>query len=145
MTILGFDILSVLTFLPLIGIALIIITRGESQGVIKCITLITALINFFISLFLYRDFDLTTHKFQFTRTIPWIKEYGISYHVGIDGITLFLILLTTFLTVISVIACWKDIKEKVKGFMICILFLETGMIGVFISLDLFLSPPIYFI
>jgi len=138
MTIFGFDILSVITFLPLIGIFIIIITNGEKHGVIKGITFITTLVNFFISLFLYRDFDLTTHKFQFTNNVPWIKEYGISYHVGIDGITLFLILLTTFLTVISVIACWKDIKEKVKGFMICILFLETGMIGVFISLDLFL-------
>jgi NADH-quinone oxidoreductase subunit M len=138
MTILGFDILSVLTFLPLIGIVLIIITNSEKHEVIKGITFITALVNFIISLFLYRDFDLTTHKFQFTNTIPWIEEYGISYRVGIDGITLFLILLATFLTVISVVACWKDIKEKVKGFMMCILFLETGMIGVFISLDLFL-------
>jgi NADH-quinone oxidoreductase subunit M len=138
MSIFGFDILSIITFLPLIGILLIVITNKEKQGIIKGITFFTALANFIISLVLYRDFDITTHKFQFTNNIPWIKEYGISYHVGIDGISLFLILLTTFLTVISVIACWKEVKEKVKGFMICILFLETGMVGVFISLDLFL-------
>jgi NADH-quinone oxidoreductase subunit M len=138
MSILGFDILSVITFLPILGILLIISISKEKHNVIKGITLLTALLNFIISLILYRDFNLTTHQFQFTTNIPWIRGYGISYHLGIDGIILFLILLTTFLTVISVIACWKDIKEKVKGFMICLLFLETGMIGVFVSLDLFL-------
>ena len=138
MTILGFDILSVITFLPLLGIFFLIGIGKEKHTVIKGITLITASVNFIISLFLYRDFDVNTHEFQFTTKVPWIKEYGISYHLGIDGISLFLILLTTFLTVISVIACWKDIQEKVKGFMICLLFLETGVIGVFVSLDLFL-------
>jgi len=138
MSILGFDILSVITFLPLLGILLIIGINREKHGVIKGITLLTSLLNFIISLILYRDFNLTTHKFQFTINVAWIREYGINYHLGIDGISLFLILLTTFLTVISVIACWRDIKEKVKGFMICLLLLETGMIGVFVSLDLFL-------
>jgi len=138
MSIVSFDILSVITFLPVLGILLIIGIGKEKHNVIKGITLLTALVNFLISLILYRDFNLTTHRFQFTTNVPWIRGYGINYHVGIDGISLFLILLTTFLTVISVIACWKDIKEKVKGFMICLLFLETGMIGVFVSLDLFL-------
>jgi len=138
MTILGFDILSVITFLPLLGIALIIVVNSEKHNVIKGITFLTALVNFIISLVLYRDFDSTTHHFQFTVNIPWIKEYGINYHLGIDGISLFLVLLATFMTVIAVVACWKDIQKKVKGFMICILFLETGMIGVFSSLDLFL-------
>ncbi len=138
MTILGFDILSVITFLPLLGIVLIIFVNSEKHTLIKGITFLTALVNFIISLVLYRDFDSTTHHFQFTVNIPWIKEYGINYHLGIDGISLFLVLLATFMTVIAVVACWKDIQEKVKGFMICILFLETGMIGVFSSLDLFL-------
>jgi len=138
MTILGFDILSVITFLPLLGIVLIIFVNSEKHTLIKGITFLTALVNFIISLVLYRDFDSTTHQFQFTVNIPWIKEYGINYHLGIDGISLFLVLLATFMTVIAVVACWKDIQEKVKGFMICILFLETGMIGVFSSLDLFL-------
>lgn len=138
MTILGFDILSVITFLPLLGIVLIIFVNNEKHTVIKGITFLIALVNFIISLVLYRDFDSTTHHFQFTTNIPWIKEYGINYHLGIDGISLFLVLLATFMTVIAVVACWKDIQKKVKGFMICILFLETGMIGVFSSLDLFL-------
>jgi NADH-quinone oxidoreductase subunit M len=138
MTILGFDILSVITFLPLLGIVLIIVVNNEKHTLIKGITFLTALVNFIISLVLYRDFDSTTHQFQFTVNIPWIKEYGINYHLGIDGISLFLVLLATFMTVIAAVACWKDIQKKVKGFMICILFLETGMIGVFSSLDLFL-------
>jgi NADH-quinone oxidoreductase subunit M len=138
MTILGFDILSVITFLPLLGIVLIIVVNNEKHTLIKGITFLTALVNFIISLVLYRDFDSTTHQFQFTVNIPWIKEYGINYHLGIDGISLFLVLLATFMTLIAVVACWKDIQKKVKGFMICILFLETGMIGVFSSLDLFL-------
>jgi NADH-quinone oxidoreductase subunit M len=138
MTSIGIDILSVLIFLPLAGILLIAGVSREKPDVIKGITFLTALVNFLISLLLYRAFDSTTHEFQFTTTVPWIEEYGISYHLGIDGISLFLVLLTTFLTAISVIACWKDIQEKVKGFMICLLLLETGVIGVFVSLDLFL-------
>ncbi len=138
MSSIGFDILSVLIFLPLAGILLIAGISKDKPDVIKGITFLTALVNFLISLLLYRSFDSTTHEFQFTTTVPWIEEYGISYHLGIDGISLFLVLLTTFLTAISVIACWKDIQEKVKGFMICLLLLETGVIGVFVSLDLFL-------
>ena len=138
MSIIKFDILSVVTFFPLLGILLIIVVDKEKHNLIKGITFITALVNFLISLNLYRDFDVTTHEFQFTTNVPWIRESGINYHIGIDGISLFLILLTTFFTVISVIACWNDVKEKVKGFMICLLFLELGMIGVFVSLDLFL-------
>ena len=138
MNILGFDILSVLIFLPVIGVLLIIMISKEKPNVVKGVTFITALVNFLISLLLFRDFDATTHEFQFTTSVPWIQEYGISYRLGLDGISLFLVLLTTFLTALSIIACWKDIQEKVKGFMMCILFLETGVIGVFVSLDLFL-------
>ena len=138
MSILGFDILSVLIFLPLVGVLLLIVIGNEKHNALKGITFLTTLVNFFISLFLYRDFDATTHEFQFTTSIPWISEYGISYRLGVDGISLFLILLTTFLSVIAVVACWKDIQEKVKGFMICLLLLETGVVGVFVSLDLFL-------
>lgn len=138
MNILGFDILSILIFLPLVGVFLLVSINKENHNVMKGMTFLTALVNFIISLLLYRDFDSTTHAFQFATSIPWIEDYGINYHIGIDGISLFLVLLTTFLTVISVVACWKDIQEKVKGFMICILLLETGMIGVFVALDLFL-------
>ena len=138
MNILGFDILSVLIFLPVIGVLLIIMISKEKPNVVKGVTFITALVNFLISLLLFRDFDATTHEFQFTTAVPWIQEYGIYYRLGLDGISLFLVLLTTFLTALSIIACWKDIQEKVKGFMMCILFLETGVIGVFVSLDLFL-------
>ena len=110
MSILGFDILSVLIFLPLVGVLLLIVVGNEKHNALKGITFLTTLVNFFISLFLYRDFDVTTHEFQFTTSIPWISEYGISYSLGVDGISLFLILLTTFLSVIAVVACLKDIQ-----------------------------------
>ena len=138
MNIFGFDILSILIFLPVIGILLITMISKEKPDVIKGVTFITALVNFLISLILFRDFDAATHEFQFTTAVPWVEEYGIYYRLGVDGISLFLVLLTTFLTALSVIACWKDIQEKVKGFMICLLLLETGVIGVFVSLDLVL-------
>src|SRR4030042_5828839 len=138
MTSINFDILSFLIFLPLVGILLIAGVSKDKPAVIKGITFLTALVNFIISLLLYQAFDITTHEFQFTTTVPWVRDYGISYPLGVDGISLFLVLLTTFLTAISVIACWKDIQEKVKGFMICLMLLETGMIGVFVALDLFL-------
>ncbi|MCP5008150.1 MAG: NADH-quinone oxidoreductase subunit M, partial [Planctomycetes bacterium] len=86
---------------------------------------------------LFFNFDLTTHEFQFVEMAPWIKEFGISYHVGIDGISLFLFLLTSFLTCIAILASWT-IKERVKEYMISMLVLTTGMLGVFVSLDMFL-------
>lgn len=96
------------------------------------------LADFVVSLFVYFQFDPTTASMQFVENKPWIKDWGISYKLGIDGISLFLLLLTTFLGPIVVLACWEDIKVRVKEFMICLLFLQIGMIGVFVSLDLFL-------
>lgn len=134
----GFPILTVITFLPMVGVILVLLTDKENHGVIRGIALTTTLIEFLVSLPLFLKFDLSTHEMQFVEKIPWIPDLGIQYHMGIDGISLLLVLLTTFLTPICVLASWRDIKDKVKEFIICLLFLETGMIGVFVSLDLFL-------
>jgi NADH-quinone oxidoreductase subunit M len=132
------NILSLITFLPVLGVILLILINKESARLLKTATFLVTIADFLISLSLFFDFKGSSSEMQFVEKIPWIEQYGISYHVGIDGISLFLVLLTTLLSMIAVLACWADIKKKVKEFMICLLFLETGMIGVFISLDLFL-------
>lgn len=131
-------LLSVLTFLPLVGVAILLFVKGDKREIIRAITLTVTILEFLVSLPLFFLFQGGVPRMQFVESVPWIPEYGISYLMGVDGISLFLVLLTTFLTLVSVIACWRDVRDKVKAFMICLLFLETGMIGVFVSLDLFL-------
>jgi len=133
-----FPLLTWVTFLPLLGAGILLFLNKEKKETIRWVALLVTLVEFALSLPLFFQFRLDTPAMQFVETAPWIPEYGITYSLGIDGISLFLILLTTFFTCISVIACWNDIQEKVKEFMICLLFLETGMIGVFAALDLFL-------
>jgi NADH-quinone oxidoreductase subunit M len=130
--------LSIITFLPLVGVLILVLTNKEYRDTLRMITLLVSGLTFFISLLMLPFFDISIGGMQLTERVSWISEYGISYYVGIDGISLLLVLLTTFLTPICILACWKDIKDKVKEFMICLLLLETGMLGVFISLDLFL-------
>ncbi len=131
-------LLSLITFLPLIGIIVLLFINPQSHNTLRWITMLFMLADFVVSLCVYFQFDPTTAAMQFVENKPWIKDWGISYKLGIDGISLFLLLLTTFLGPIVVLACWDDIKVRVKEFMICLLFLQVGMIGVFVSLDLFL-------
>lgn len=136
MNLLSFPILSTTIFLPLIGAILILLMGNEK--VIKITALATGIITFLVSLFLYANFNPETHLFQFGEFIPWIPIYNINYILGVDGITIFLILLTTLFTPICVLCSWTAIKERVKEFMFCILLMETAMIGVFCSLDFIL-------
>ncbi len=132
-------LLSAVIFLPLLGAILIALARhllGESG--LKWISLIVTLLTFFVSLSLYTGFDATTHEMQFKEQRTWIAGLGISYHLGIDGISLWLVLLTTFLMPICVLAAWNSIEKGTSGFMVSLLMLETAMIGVFCALDLFL-------
>jgi NADH-quinone oxidoreductase subunit M len=134
-----FPLLSLITFFPLLGAALLLLVNREEKERIRWITLAVTLVEFIVSLPLFFQFQTDSKAvMQFVEYRPWVLNYNIFYFMGIDGISLFLVLLTTFLTAVSVIACWRDIQDKVKEFMICLLFLETGMIGVFVSLDLFL-------
>src|SRR5258708_32998629 len=98
----------------------------------------TAVAEFAISLLLFRGFHAEVAGYQWEEFHNWIPQPPIHYHLGIDGLSLFLVLLTTLLTPISIVASWKSIDQRVKGFFICLLVLETGVIGVFVSLDLFL-------
>ena len=134
----NFPILSSITFLPLIGAFFIFLTKSEKEeknnGAIY-IAIFTSFVNFFITLFLWFSFDKTTSDFQFVEEINWISGF-IKFKFGIDGISILFILLTSFITPISIISCINSVKIRLKEFLISLLILETFMIGVFCSLDL---------
>jgi NADH-quinone oxidoreductase subunit M len=131
-------ILSFLAFFPLAGVVLLMFLDRKNHQRLKTVTLGISMVEFVVSLPLWFNFDGTTAAMQFVERHSWLPTYGISYYVGIDGFSLLLIMLTTFLTPLCVLATWTDIQHRVKEFMICLLALMSGMVGVFISLDLFL-------
>jgi NADH-quinone oxidoreductase subunit M len=131
-------LLSVLTFLPVAGTLALLLLRDDDHVWIRRLAMTTAAVEFALSLLLLRGFDTTAAGYQWEEFRAWIPQPPIHYHLGIDGLSLFLVLLTTLLTPISILASWKSIDQRVKGFFISLLVLETGVIGVFVSLDLFL-------
>jgi len=133
----NFPILSFLIFFPLAGALLLLFINREKENLIKSIALIVTLITFIVSLFLYFNFDSNSIQPQFKEYSKWLG-YGINYYLGVDGISLFLILLTTFLMPLTVLFSWGSIKKRIKEYMIFMLMLETGIIGVFSALNLFL-------
>ena len=138
MTILGIPILSFLILFPILGAVVLLFIDKEKLGSLRVVTLLFSLAEFFVSLPLFFAFDSTTAAMQFLEDRWWIQAYGISYKLGIDGISLLLVLLTTFLTVLCILCSWRAITFRVKEYMISFLFLETGMIGALVSLDLVL-------
>jgi len=138
MDILDIPILSLLTFFPLVGAVVLLFINKERAETLRWVTLIVAFVEFIFSLPLFFVFDSTTAAMQFVEDWWWVEAYGISYKVGIDGISLLLVLLTTFLTVLCILCSWSAITSRVKEFMISFLFLETGMIGALVALDLIL-------
>lgn len=149
---LGFErwILTVLLVLPLAGAALVLAAPAAAA---KRIALVTTLLELLLSLGLWCLFDPAVEVMQFERQAPWIGFYGITYHVGIDGISLMMVLLTTILMPLAVLGSFAGITTKERGFYAMMLVLTTGMIGVFVALDLFLFYvlwevmliPMYFI
>jgi NADH-quinone oxidoreductase subunit M len=129
--------LTFITFLPIIGAFFLAFFPKENEGAIKQTALAVAAADFLLSLFLWTNFDNSTHKMQFELNISWIESWGINYHIGLDGISLLLYVMTTFLTLICIIASW-DVKKHIREYMMAMLALSTGMLGVFISLDLFI-------
>ena len=138
MTILGIPILSLLIFFPILGAIVLLFVNKENGRAIRWIALIFAFVEFIFSLPLFFAFDPKTAAMQFVEDFWWVQSYGISYKLGIDGISLLLVLLTTFLTILCILCSWTAITFRVKEFMISFLFLETGMIGALVSLDLVL-------
>lgn len=146
-------ILTYLLFAPIAG-ALIILFMKESQAsFIRIFGFVVSIFTFVISLFPYFYYDYGNPDFQFIHKVSWISSLDVSYNVGADGISVLLILLTTFITPLTLLSSWKAIKKKVKLFTMMMLLLEAGMLGVFVSLDMFLFYifweamliPMYFI
>jgi len=133
-------LLSLVTFLPLVGAALILMARGDDAVVARNarnIALWTSLIDFALSLALWFEFDPNTADFQFVERANWVTIGGFqfTYHMGIDGISLFFVLLSTLLTLLSILSAWEAIQFRVKEFMVAFLVLETLMVGIFCALD----------
>ena len=131
--------LTSLVVLPTIGgiIALFLGRRGK-DGLVRQMALGVSLVAFALSLVAWWQFDPTSAAYQFVERHPWLPDFGISYHVGVDGISLLLVVLTTFLTPVALLCSWESVDERVGEFSFFMLTLEAAMIGVFISLDLFL-------
>ena len=148
-----FDWLTLVIFFPLVGVLIMMFIPSKNHDTLKGVSLIFAFITMLISFGIYYMFDTMGNGMQFEINETWIVSLGINYHLGIDGISLLLIVLTTILTVLCILSSWNSITVNVKGYYISMLFLSTGMIGVFCSLDLFLFYvfwevmliPMYFI
>jgi NADH-quinone oxidoreductase subunit M len=136
----AWPILSLVTFLPLVGVLLILFIRDDSPNArrnIRAIAFTTTAATFIISLFIWTGFDNSQAGFQFVEKFAWLDS-GISYHMGVDGISMLFVILTTFLMPLCILASWEAIEKRVKAYMIAFLLLETLMIGVFCALDIVL-------
>jgi NADH-quinone oxidoreductase subunit M len=135
----NFTILNLMTFLPLIGAVLLLFIPKENHGPLRAVALGVSLVTFLVSLPLVTGF-VSNAEYQFVKDVPWIAAgpFEMRYHIGIDGISLWLVMLTTFIMPIAILSTWSAVEEMVKEYMICLLLLEVGMLGTFISLDLFL-------
>ena len=129
----GFPILSALIFMPLAGALLLLFIKNESAC--RYFALVVTSIVALWSLSLLAGFDQTTSKFQFAEHHTWIESFNINYTLGVDGISILLILLTTIIMPFCVLASWSYIKTRIQAFMVCLLIMETAMIGVFAALD----------
>ena len=136
--ILGFPILSLITFLPVVGVILLLLVGRERVRVIRNLTFLFSLGSFAASLLLPLYYDRSTAAVQFVERLHWIPTIGVTYFFGLDGISLWLVMLTTFLSPIAVLCSYESIKHRTKEFYIFLLILETGMLGVFVALDFFL-------
>ncbi len=148
----NFPLLSLITFLPLAG-ALILLLLPQQGRAMWVWALLVTLVTFVLSLALFFGWKMGEPGYQFVESRPWAPEIGLSYLLGVDGISLFLVLLTTFFGPIVILASWDSITERTRAYLFLMLVLETGMLGVFVALDLVLFYlffeatliPMYFI
>ncbi len=134
----GFPLLSLLTFLPLVGGAIIMSVRGDEATVAsnaRWTALWTTLVVFALSLLLWVDFDRSQSGFQFVERLEWMPQYHIGYAMGVDGISVLFVLLSTALMPICILASWDAIKTRVREYMLAFLVLETMMVGMFAAMD----------
>jgi NADH-quinone oxidoreductase subunit M len=133
--------LSLVTFLPLVGALFILVVRGDAESVARnarAVALWTSLATFVISLALWFGFDNANAGFQFEERAEWLPTFGVTYHMGVDGVSVLFVLLSTFLTPLCILASWEAIEVRVKEYMIAFMVLETMMVGMFCALDMVL-------
>src|ERR687891_490065 len=133
-------LLSLVIFLPLAGAGFIMLIRGEPAVVAqnaRSVALWTASITFLLSLLIWGNFDPSRADFQLVEKVEWFG-FGISYYVGVDGISLFFVLLSTLITLVCVVVSWESIQVRIKEYMVAFLVMETFMVGVFCALDVVL-------
>ncbi|MBT3776771.1 MAG: NADH-quinone oxidoreductase subunit M, partial [Pelagibacteraceae bacterium] len=133
-------LLSLTIFLPLLGAVVILLIKEDKSSVdnIRKVALWTSIGVFLLSLLIWLQFDNSKAEYQFQEKIRWFSDFNFYYHIGIDGISLFMVILSTFLTSLCILASWESIKIRVKEYMLAFLFLETVMIGMFASVDILL-------
>ncbi len=131
-------LLTLIVFAPLAGALIVMLMPKEQHAALRRGAFIFSLLPFGLSLILLAQFNPADVNFQFTENAAWIPQFGVSYSLGIDGISLFLLLLTTFLTPLVILAGWGDIHKRVKEYMVFLLLMETGLLGAFVAIDLFL-------
>jgi len=132
------DLLTAVVFLPTVGALLLCLLPAQQSTNLKLGALVTMLVTFLVSLGLWFGFEPNDTAFQFTANHSWIDAFGIRYSVGVDGISVLLIVLTTFLTPLTLLGTWTAVEKRIKEFVISILILQTGMLGAFVALDMFL-------
>ncbi len=135
-----FHPLTLVTFFPLLGVLVLLFLKAEQKNLARWIALITSLITFGISIAVLVQFNPANPDLQLVIDLPWIQvaSWNIAYSMGVDGLSILLLLLTTFLTPLSILSTWAAVEDRVKDFMVFFLMLEIGMIGVFLAQDLFL-------
>jgi NADH-quinone oxidoreductase subunit M len=131
-------LLTAVTFLPTLGALALILVPRRLGHLHRGAGLVVSLVTFLVSIPLWTRFEADSADFQFEEVARWLPSLGVSYHIGVDGISLLLVMLTTFLTPLALASAWHAIEDRTKEFVITVLLLETGMLGVFVSLDLFL-------
>src|SRR5512136_2389246 len=132
--------LTLTTFLPILGVLVILFLKPEWKNTIRWVALVTSIATFVISVVMLSYFQVGNPEMQMEIDVPWFQfaNWSIHYHLGVDGLSVFLVLLTTLLTPVSILSTWTAIEDRVKEFMIFFLLLELGMVGVFVAMDLFL-------
>ncbi|MBA4374817.1 MAG: Fe-S-binding domain-containing protein [Anaerolinea sp.] len=151
----GLNPLLLVTFFPLAGALVVLLLKPKWKTALRWTALVTSLITFGLSIWMLTRFNDIDPEIQFELNLPWITlgNNQIGFHLGIDGISILMVLLTTFLMPLAILSTWKAVEERIKGFMAFFLLLEVGMLGVFLSLDMvlfyvfweFTLIPMYFL
>jgi len=133
-------ILTLVTFFPILGTIIVLIIPRDRHDAIRWTALLTSTATFGISLVMLAQFDPANPDLQLVIRQSWIRiaDWTIEFHLGLDGLSLLLVLLTTFLTPLAILSTWSAVQERLKEFMAFFLLLEVGMVGVFLAQDLFL-------